>query len=130
LRLEEAQKLSHVGFWVWDAASDMVQLSEELYRIRGIRPQDFDGQLSGDEVSCVRTTLRGFRRNQSARGDQGYPGTLSVTHASPDVFSVSGEHEFDIRDFDIPTPSVLMLHIYPRVRVHLQLEVVALVQPD
>jgi polyisoprenoid-binding protein YceI len=57
-------------------------------------------------------------------------GTLSVTHASPDVFSVSGEHEFDIRDFDIPTPSVLMLHIYPRVRVHLQLEVVAVVQPD
>jgi len=35
---------------------------------------------------------------------------------------VIGEHVFDIRDFDVATPTVLMLRIYPDVRVELQLE--------
>ncbi len=35
---------------------------------------------------------------------------------------VTGEQAFDIRDFDIASPTVLMLRIYPDVRVRLQLE--------
>lgn len=40
---------------------------------------------------------------------------------------VTGEHMFDIRDFDIAAPSVLMLRIYPDVRIQLELtaEVIA-----
>jgi diguanylate cyclase (GGDEF)-like protein/PAS domain S-box-containing protein len=45
-RLREAQELSHVGLWVWDATGDVVQMSDELYRIHGIDPLDFDGTLS------------------------------------------------------------------------------------
>ena len=45
-RLREAQELSHVGLWLWDAASDSLQISDELYRIHGISPLEFDGTMS------------------------------------------------------------------------------------
>ena len=35
---------------------------------------------------------------------------------------VTGEQAFDIRDFDVPSPTVLMLRIYPDVRVRLHIE--------
>lgn len=35
---------------------------------------------------------------------------------------VTGEKVLDIRDFDIPAPHMLLLKIYPTVRVHLVLE--------
>ncbi len=35
---------------------------------------------------------------------------------------ITGEKVLDIRDFDIPTPHMLLLNIYPTVRVHLVLE--------
>jgi hypothetical protein len=38
------------------------------------------------------------------------------------LMRVVGEHVFDIRDFDVVAPNVLMLRIYPDVRIELQLE--------
>jgi len=35
---------------------------------------------------------------------------------------VTGEQAFDIRDFGVASPSVLMLRIYPDVKVHLHVE--------
>ena len=35
---------------------------------------------------------------------------------------MSGEQAFDIRDFDVAVPTVLMLRIYPDVVVQLQVE--------
>lgn len=49
-------------------------------------------------------------------------GSVSMTVLGRDTLMVSGEHAVDIRDFDVPTPSVLMLRIFPDVRVHLQIE--------
>lgn len=37
-RLEEAQRLAHLGNWVWDLRTDQVTWSEELYRIFGLAP--------------------------------------------------------------------------------------------
>ena len=37
---------------------------------------------------------------------------------------VTGGHAFDIRDFDIASPTVLMLRIYPDVTVKLQVEAI------
>jgi PAS domain S-box-containing protein len=34
-----------VGLWLWDVGSDTVQLSDELYRICGFDPLEFDGTL-------------------------------------------------------------------------------------
>jgi hypothetical protein len=35
---------------------------------------------------------------------------------------ITGEQAFDIRDFAVPSPTVLMLRIYPDVRVQLHAE--------
>jgi DNA-binding PadR family transcriptional regulator len=49
-------------------------------------------------------------------------GGVSVTMPSARVLRVSGEQVFDIRDFAIASPTVLMLRIYPTVSVRLQVE--------
>jgi hypothetical protein len=50
-------------------------------------------------------------------------GTVALSTPGGGRLLVRGEHVFDMRDFDIVAPSVLMLRIYPDVRVQLQLEV-------
>jgi len=42
---------------------------------------------------------------------------------------VDGEQVFDMRDFDVPVPTVLMLRIYPDVRVQLHVEAELSAQP-
>jgi len=49
-------------------------------------------------------------------------GTVHVSLTSDRRLVVTGEQVFDIRDFDVPSPTVLMLRIYPDVRVRLQVE--------
>src|SRR6266478_7396565 len=39
-RLEEAQRITHVGYWEWDLATDCLIWSDETYRICGLRPQE------------------------------------------------------------------------------------------
>jgi diguanylate cyclase (GGDEF)-like protein/PAS domain S-box-containing protein len=46
-RLRDAEALAHAGMWLWDSASDTVQWSDELHRIHGLEPHQFDGTLSG-----------------------------------------------------------------------------------
>src|SRR5215472_2414397 len=40
-KLEEAQRIAHVGYWEWDLTSNRVIWSDETYRIYGLRPQEF-----------------------------------------------------------------------------------------
>jgi hypothetical protein len=49
-------------------------------------------------------------------------GTVVVAQPGPGVLSITGEQVVDIRDFDITSPTVLMLRIYPDVVVKLYLE--------
>jgi DNA-binding PadR family transcriptional regulator len=49
-------------------------------------------------------------------------GTVDVATASDRRLVVTGEQVLDIRDFAVPSPTVLMLRIYPDVRVHLHVE--------
>jgi diguanylate cyclase (GGDEF)-like protein/PAS domain S-box-containing protein len=37
--LIEAQRISHVGSWVWDLTTDKIQFSEEMYRLVGLLPE-------------------------------------------------------------------------------------------
>src|SRR5712671_4800367 len=39
-RLEEAQRIAHVGHWVFDLGNDELTWSDETYRIFGLRPQE------------------------------------------------------------------------------------------
>lgn len=49
-------------------------------------------------------------------------GTVKVAAISDSRLVITGEQVFDIRDFAVPSPTVLMLRIYPDVRVHLHVE--------
>ena len=49
-------------------------------------------------------------------------GTVRVTKGEGDRLLITGEQVFDIRDFAVPSPTVLMLRIFPDVRVHLHAE--------
>lgn len=55
--------------------------------------------------------------------DQARPlsGSVSAERTGGDRWVVTGEQSFDIRDFQIPVPSVLMFRIFPDVRVFLSL---------
>ena len=49
-------------------------------------------------------------------------GTVDVAIAQSGHLVVTGEQVFDIRDFAVPSPTMLMLRIFPDVRVRLQVE--------
>jgi PadR family transcriptional regulator PadR len=49
-------------------------------------------------------------------------GTVTVDAVSDRRLVITGEQVFDIRDFAIPSPTMLMLRIFPDVRVHLHAE--------
>jgi DNA-binding PadR family transcriptional regulator/polyisoprenoid-binding protein YceI len=49
-------------------------------------------------------------------------GTVGLDAISAKRLVVTGEHVFDIRDFAIPSPTMLMLRIFPDVRVRLHAE--------
>jgi PAS domain S-box-containing protein len=37
--LEEAQRVAHIGYWVWDLTADQLICSDEYYRIHGLPPR-------------------------------------------------------------------------------------------
>ena len=39
-KLEEAQRITHVGYWEWDIPTGRVNWSDETYRIYGMQPQE------------------------------------------------------------------------------------------
>src|SRR4029077_2077610 len=47
-RLEEAQRVAHVGYWVWDLQTNRLIWSDETYRIFGLTPQE--GPIALDKV--------------------------------------------------------------------------------
>jgi PAS domain S-box-containing protein len=46
-RLRQSQEIAHVGSWIYDAAKDRLSWTEEVYRIFGLRPEEFDGTFDG-----------------------------------------------------------------------------------
>jgi PAS domain S-box-containing protein len=45
-KLEEAQRITHVGYWERDLATDRITWSDETYRIFGLRPQEYPIDLA------------------------------------------------------------------------------------
>jgi PAS domain S-box-containing protein len=51
-RLNAAQAVAHVGSWERDLDADRAVWSEEVYRILGLRPEEFDGTMAGFLARC------------------------------------------------------------------------------
>jgi PAS domain S-box-containing protein len=45
--LIDAQEIGHLGSWEWDVAANVVTWSDELYRIYGLEPQEFEATYEG-----------------------------------------------------------------------------------
>ncbi len=61
----EFERLAHVGSWSWDVEADVVEWSDELYRIFGIQRQDFEatyeaylGHIHPDDREMVNETVQ------------------------------------------------------------------------
>ena len=46
-KLEEAQRIAHVGYWERDPDTDLITWSDETYRIFGLEPQERAINLAG-----------------------------------------------------------------------------------
>jgi PAS domain S-box-containing protein len=83
-RLEEAQRIAHVGYWDWNIETNVVVWSDETYRIfgveRGERPMDFE---------TVRALV--------------HPEDRDALYSTVDVELDAGVHP--VADFRIVTPS-------------------------
>ncbi len=60
-KLEEAQRITHVGYWEWDVATNGIKWSDETYRIYGMRPQECPMDLATVREKIHRTG-RGSQR--------------------------------------------------------------------
>jgi PAS domain S-box-containing protein len=65
-RFGEWEALAHVGRWLWDVGTDAVQWSDELHRMHGVDPLDFEGTLAAhlsvvhsDDRDRVRSLMEG-----------------------------------------------------------------------
>jgi PAS domain-containing protein len=52
-RLGELEELARVGSWEWDVVADVVTWSDQLYRIFGVKPDDFEATLRGLSVAVA-----------------------------------------------------------------------------
>jgi PAS domain S-box-containing protein len=78
-KLEEAQRITHVGYWEWDILTGRMKWSDETYRIYGLRPQADPIDLATvrelihpeDQEAAFRTAedaiLRGVRSDSEHR---------------------------------------------------------------
>jgi PAS domain S-box-containing protein len=95
-KLEEAQRISHVGYWERDLATNRYTWSDETYRIHGLRPreriQSFEDMQAivhpADReirAAAVAEALRGARRYDMEYRVVRPDGTVRVVHSQGDV---------------------------------------------
>ena len=65
-RLKQATQLARLGIWDWDAKTDHVEWSEEIFRIYGISPEEFTGKGS-DYFEFTRADYREAQRENVAK---------------------------------------------------------------
>jgi PAS domain S-box-containing protein len=51
-RAREREALAHIGTWLWDLGTGTVQWTDELHRIHGVDPLDFEGTFEA-HLDCV-----------------------------------------------------------------------------
>ena len=91
-KLEEAQRITHVGYWEWDVLTGRVNWSDEAYRIFGLRPQEPPMDLdtvrekieSEDWQRGIEKALGGARFNAECRVFRP-TGEVRIAHFQGDV---------------------------------------------
>ena len=98
-RLEEAQRISHVGYWERDLATNRYTWSDENYRIFGLRPQE--RSLSFDDVQALLhpadRDMRAAAVAEALRGGRRYDVEYRVVRPDGEVRFVRSEGDV-VRD--------------------------------
>jgi len=98
-RLEEAQRISHVGYWERDLATNRYTWSDENYRIFGLRPQE--RRLSFDDVQALLhpadRDMRAAAVAEALRGGRRYDVEYRVVRPDGEVRFVRSEGDV-VRD--------------------------------
>jgi PAS domain S-box-containing protein len=89
-RLEEAQRLAHVGWWERDLITDRVTVSDEIVRILGTRPvgrwlNSIHPEDRSRAAKAAETAVRGGPRYDVEYRVVCPDGTLRVVHSQADV---------------------------------------------
>jgi diguanylate cyclase (GGDEF)-like protein/PAS domain S-box-containing protein len=61
-RLVELEELAHIGSWEWDVRDDAVQWSDEMYRLFGLKPDQFAATYEA-YLSCLHPDDRPLARS-------------------------------------------------------------------
>jgi PAS domain S-box-containing protein len=71
--LAQAQQIAHIGSWEWDVRADAVMWSDELFRIYGVEPGDFEATYEGflrlvhpEDRERARAVVSGALRDRTA----------------------------------------------------------------
>ena len=80
--------------------------------VRDIKPQGDDGRylMTGD------LSFHGVT--------QTIDGEVTISRPDDNTLVIEGEREFDIRDFNVSPPKILMLKVHPEVKVRIRVEAV------
>src|SRR5712675_1268545 len=95
-RLEEAQRITHVGYWEWDLETDRVTWADETYRIYGLQPQERSINLAeiremihpedrGFVFRTAEEAIRGGLRTNAEHRVVRPSGEVRVIHSQGDV---------------------------------------------
>ncbi len=95
-RLEEAQRLTHVGYWERDLVTDLVTWSGETYRIFGLRPQERILNLAGvqEMIHPDDRSIQALKVKEAIQGGRPYDveyrvvrpnGEIRVVHSQGDM---------------------------------------------
>jgi PAS domain S-box-containing protein len=95
-KLEEAQRIAHVGYWEWDVRTGRVNWSDETYRIYGLRPQELPMDLAtlqkkihpedwGGVVQALEEALSGGARYNAECRVFRPTGEVRIIHSQGDV---------------------------------------------
>lgn len=84
-RLAEAERLARLGSWEWDLATNQMSCSDGLFRIYGIRPEDFDGKYDPEGSRYVHPGDRAFVESEMRKAvEKGAPVDLEYRIIRPD----------------------------------------------
>jgi PAS domain S-box-containing protein len=97
-RLSEAEAAAHTGRWLWDVATGAVQWSDELHRITGVSPKEFEGTIEAhlapvhaEDRAAVRAAIE-----ESVQTGRPFDAEYRIVDAAGDVRWLYGRGEVTI----------------------------------
>jgi PAS domain S-box-containing protein len=98
VRLRQGEVLTHVGSWLWDVRTDVVQWSEEFHRLHGVDPLEFGGTLAayldavaaGDRAGLERAMRAAVEAGRAFEAEYEVPGRGRVYVRAEPAFGSAG----------------------------------------